>query len=110
MWKSFAREPTLKLRSLKRALAPKASSLTLIWSSWCRVCANSVSLVLNALPSAASLKLKLLSSGASYRDLIKFGVKHLPAVFLFQGDKPLAVKVGALAARVLSEWLISKIE
>ncbi|AHL30956.1 MAG: hypothetical protein HCTETUND1_148 [Candidatus Hodgkinia cicadicola] len=99
-----------KLRSPKRALEYKASSLTLIWSSWCRVCASSISLVLNALPSAAELKLKLLSFDANYRDLIKFGIKHLPVAFLFQNNKPLGVKVGALTARVLSEWLISKIE
>ncbi|AHL31091.1 MAG: hypothetical protein HCTETUND2_154 [Candidatus Hodgkinia cicadicola] len=71
---------------------------------------NSISLVLNALPSASELKLKLLSFDANYRDLIKFGIKHLPVMFLFQDDKPLAVKVGALTAQVLSEWLISKIE
>lgn len=73
-------------------------------------CVNSILLVLNALPSAAELKLKLLGFDANYRGLIKFGIKHLPVVLLFRDDRPLAVKVGALTAQILSEWLISKIE
>ncbi len=64
-------------------LKAKASSLILIWSSWCRACAHAVSLVLNALPSATALKLKLLNFDASYRSLVKLGVKHLPIMLLF---------------------------
>ncbi|AIC63779.1 hypothetical protein HCTETULN_029 [Candidatus Hodgkinia cicadicola] len=100
----------LKPQSPKRVLQSKVSSLTLIWSSWCRACVNSISSVLSALPSAAELKLKLLSFDANYRDLIKFGIKHLPIMFLFQDDRPMGLKVGALTAQVLSEWLVSKIE
>ncbi|AUG34115.1 Thioredoxin [Candidatus Hodgkinia cicadicola] len=110
MWRSFTREHTLGSRNLKRVLEFKVSSLTLIWSSWCRVCANAISLVLNALPSASELKLKLLSFDATHRDLIKFGIKHLPVVFLFQRDRPMAIIVGALTAQILSDWLVSKIE
>ncbi|ATW05960.1 Thioredoxin [Candidatus Hodgkinia cicadicola] len=108
LWKSFIRGRVL--RSLKRVLESKVSSLTLIWSSWCRVCVNSISLVLNALPSASELKLKLLSFDSNYRDLIKFGIKHLPIMFLFQDGRPMGVKVGALTAHALSEWLLSKME
>ncbi|AUG33925.1 Thioredoxin [Candidatus Hodgkinia cicadicola] len=100
----------LESRNLARALESKASSLTLIWSSWCRVCVNSISLARNALPSASELKLKLLSFDASRRDLIKLGVKRLPVVFLFQGDSPMGIRVGALTAQILSERLVSKIE
>ncbi|AUI38897.1 Thioredoxin [Candidatus Hodgkinia cicadicola] len=74
MWKRFIRERTLKLRNRRRALEFKVSSLALIWSSWWRACVNSISLALNALPSASELKLKLLSFDASYRGLIKLGV------------------------------------
>ncbi|XXN13555.1 MAG: hypothetical protein AAI902_00460 [Candidatus Hodgkinia cicadicola] len=52
----------------------------------------------------------MLSFDANYRDLIKFGIKHLPVMFLFQDDRPMGIKVGALTAQILSEWLMSKIE
>ncbi|AUG34234.1 Thioredoxin [Candidatus Hodgkinia cicadicola] len=76
-------------------LESKVSSLTLIWSSWCRVCANSISLARNALPSASEPKPKLLSFDAAHRDLIKFGVKRSPVVFVFQADRPMGIMVGA---------------
>ncbi|AUG26245.1 Thioredoxin [Candidatus Hodgkinia cicadicola] len=70
----FVRERTLKLRSLKLALESKVSSLALVWSSWCRGCVGSISLVLS------ELKLKLLSFDAKCRGLIKLGFKHSPIV------------------------------
>ncbi|ATW06112.1 Thioredoxin [Candidatus Hodgkinia cicadicola] len=100
----------LELRGLKRALESKVSSLTLVLSSLCRVCVNSISLVVNALPSAADWELELLSFDSNYSALIRFGIKALPIVFLFWSDSPMAVKVGALTALILSEWFVSKIE
>ncbi|AUG26233.1 Thioredoxin [Candidatus Hodgkinia cicadicola] len=84
LWKRFIRERTPKLRNRKRALESKVSSLALIWSSWCRVCVNSISLILNALPSASELKLKLLSFDASHTDLIKFGLNICVLCFCFK--------------------------
>ncbi|AUI38867.1 Thioredoxin [Candidatus Hodgkinia cicadicola] len=62
------------MRSLERVLGSKVASLTLIRSSLRRVCVNSISLVLNALPSASERKLKLLRFYANCRGLIKLGL------------------------------------
>ncbi|ATW05902.1 Thioredoxin [Candidatus Hodgkinia cicadicola] len=64
----------LELRNLKRVLESKVSSLALILSSWCRACANPISLVLDSLPSASEWKLKLLSFDSNYGALIKLGI------------------------------------
>ncbi|XXM93237.1 MAG: hypothetical protein AAI946_00445 [Candidatus Hodgkinia cicadicola] len=43
------------------------------------------------------------------RQLIKLGIRHLPVMLLFQGDKPMGLKMGSLTAQVLAKWLTAKL-
>ncbi|ATW05860.1 Thioredoxin [Candidatus Hodgkinia cicadicola] len=91
----------LELRNLKRVLESKVSGLSLILLSWCWVRVNSISLALNVLPSVFEWKLGLL----------RFDAHICLLFFCFKAMARWGMKLGALtAARILSEWLVPKIE
>ncbi|AUG33773.1 Thioredoxin [Candidatus Hodgkinia cicadicola] len=84
------------MRSLKRALESKVSSLILIWSS------------LSLAPSASELKLKLLSFYANYRGLIKLGLNIWVLCFCFKTVGRWAYEWARQQRR--SEWLTPNTE
>ncbi|ATY93527.1 Thioredoxin [Candidatus Hodgkinia cicadicola] len=82
--------------------------LVLIWSGWCEACKRLVSSVIKVVPSVLELKFKMLNFDINYRELVKFGIRHLPILILFRDNRPIGIKIGSLTVQTLCDWLTSK--